>query len=266
MSPARATIVLGTAIDAVALADVLERAAAFIAADVPGQIITANVDQVVGNRRAPERQALYRRAALTVADGVPLLWAARFLGAPLPGRVNGTELMERLCAEAARNGRSVFLLGGHPGAAAAAAGVLGRRFPGLRLAGDLCPAPGFESRPLEMAALLALLRARRPDILFVSLGYPKGVSWIDAHQAALGIPLAVEVGMSFRYIAGQMRRAPRWLQELGLEWFWRLAHEPRRLWKRYLVRDMPFFCFLARQRFSRRQAGVGKAGVPPGPG
>jgi N-acetylglucosaminyldiphosphoundecaprenol N-acetyl-beta-D-mannosaminyltransferase len=245
-----AVVILETPVEPLGMDAVVARAMAMVERRSPGQIITANVDTVVGNHRSAAILAASRRAALTVADGVPLLWAASFLGAPLPGRVNGTDLMERLCAAAARDGRSIFLLGGPPGAAEAAAAALAARHPGLRRAGELCPAPGFEGRGDEHEAIRAMLRARCPDILFVSLGFPKGIAWIDANLDACGVPLALEVGMSFRYASGQMRRAPRWLRDHGLEWLWRLLHEPRRLWKRYLVRDLPFFWLLARQRLA----------------
>jgi N-acetylglucosaminyldiphosphoundecaprenol N-acetyl-beta-D-mannosaminyltransferase len=243
-------VILGTRIDALSMDDVLARACAMVERAVPVQLITANVDQLVGNLRQPERRAIYRQAALTVPDGVPLLWAARFLGTPLPERINGTDLMDRLCALAAQRGFSVFLMGGPQGCAAETARSLQARYPGLRVMGSYFPEYGFEARRAETAALNALLGKKKPDMLFVSLGYPKGVTWIARNQAACGIPLAIEVGSSFLYFSGRMRRAPRWMQRDGLEWLWRLLHEPRRLWKRYLIRDLPFFYYLLRQKCS----------------
>jgi N-acetylglucosaminyldiphosphoundecaprenol N-acetyl-beta-D-mannosaminyltransferase len=251
----RAAIILETRIDALGMDEVLDRAAAMSAGSIPCHIITANVDHVVGNHRRPALRAIFARAALTVPDGVPLLWAARLLKAPLAGRVNGTDLMERLSDLAARRGFAIFLLGGPEGSAATAARRLQERFPGLDVCGTCAPTLGFEARPLESEAVRALLRERRPQILFVSLGYPKGLRWIDENQAACGIPLAIEVGASFRYLAGEMRRAPRWMQRHGLEWLWRLGHEPRRLGKRYLLRDLPFFYYLLRQGWTRRPPG-----------
>ena len=244
--------ILGTRIDNLSMCEVLERAESMIALGLPSQIITANVDQLVGNRKDQGLQAVYRQAALVVADGVPLLWAARFLKTPLRERVNGTDLMERICALAARKGFSVFLFGGPQGTADLAAGCLKARFPGLRIAGSYFPFYGFENQPAETEKIRCLLKETKPAILFVSLGYPKGVGWIGQNQAAGGIPLAVEVGSSFKYIAGEMRRAPRWMQKRGLEWFWRLVHEPGRLWKRYLIRDLIFFYYLLRQKISQR--------------
>ena len=252
----RAAIILETRIDALGMDEVLDRVEAMIAGPHPCHIITANVDHVVGNHRRPSLRAIFARAALTVPDGVPLLWAARLLKTPLAGRVNGTDLMERLGDLAARKGFSIFLLGGRAGSAAAASRRLQERFPGLRICGHCAPHLGFEERLAENDALRALLRKKRPHILFVSLGYPKGIRWIDENQAACGIPLAIEVGGSFRYVAGEMRRAPRWMQRHGLEWLWRLGHEPRRLWKRSLLRDLPFFYYLLRQVWAQTAPGA----------
>jgi N-acetylglucosaminyldiphosphoundecaprenol N-acetyl-beta-D-mannosaminyltransferase len=242
--------ILNTRIDNLTMAEVLKRAESMITLAVPGQIITANVDQLVGNRRDQKTRSIYTSAALTVPDGVPLLWGARFLGTPLRERINGTDLMERICGLAAKKGFSVFLLGAPEGIADRAAQSLKNRFPGLRIAGTYFPFYGFEDQPAELERIRCLLESKKPAILFVSLGYPKGVKWIVQNQAACGIPLAIEVGSSFSYISGQQRRAPRWMQKCGLEWFWRLLHEPGRLWKRYLLDDLPFFYYLLKQRFS----------------
>lgn len=254
-STAPSVTILTTRIDALAMDDVLSRALALVRGSVPSQIITANVDQIVGNRKDAALRAFYRDAALTVPDGVPLLWAARFLKAPLPERINGTDLMELLCALAAREGLSIFLLGGPRGCAEAVARRLQERFPALRVAGWHFPPYGFEGDAAETAAIRARLMERKPALLFVSLGYPKGVTWIARNLAPCAVPLAIEVGSSFQYIAGWMRRAPRWMQRHGLEWLWRLGHEPRRLWKRYLLRDLPFFYHLLRQGRSRPATG-----------
>jgi N-acetylglucosaminyldiphosphoundecaprenol N-acetyl-beta-D-mannosaminyltransferase len=230
--------------------EVLARAESMVAQPSPRHVITANVDQLVANYRGPAFRALYRDADLVLADGVPLLWAARFLKRPLRERINGTDLMERICELAARKKFRVFLLGGPEGVAARAAARLQERYPGLPVAGCYFPYHGFERDDPENEKICALLVAQKPAILFTSLGFPKGIQWIAGHQAGCAIPLAIEVGASFSFISGQLRRAPRWMQKRGLEWLWRLMLEPRRLWKRYLVRDMPFFYYLLKQKFT----------------
>ncbi|TFG80651.1 MAG: glycosyltransferase [Chrysiogenales bacterium] len=249
-----AIVILETRIDNLGMAEVLDRAESMISCGRPSHIITANVDQLVGNLGQPDRQVIFRNAALVVPDGVPLLWAARFLKTPLRERINGTDLMLQICGMAARKGFSVFLFGSPEGTADRAARALCKRFPGLRIAGAYFPEYGFEDRQAENEKIRSLLREKKPAVLFVSLGYPKGVKWIEKNQAACEIPLAVETGSSFKYISGEMRRAPHWMQRLGLEWCWRLCQEPRRLWKRYLIQDLPFFYHLIKQKISLARA------------
>ena len=239
--------IIGTGIDAVDMAGVLEELPRLVALGRPSQVITANVDQLVTLRRRPELGTIYLDAALVVADGMPLVWASRFLKTPLPERINGTDLLERACGLAAQQGLSVFLLGGQAGAAASAASNLLARFPGLNVAGTHEPYCGFENDDAENDRIVSLCQEKKPDILFTSLGFPKGVTWIDRHLAACRVPLAIEVGASFVFVAGRIRRAPRWMQRTGLEWAWRLMHEPRRLWRRYLVTNTLFVCLAGRQ-------------------
>jgi len=248
--PTDSVTILKTRIDKLGMDEVLERAAGMMSQSSPRHLITANVDQLVANYKGAAFRAIYRDAVLVLPDGVPLLWAARFLNRPLHERINGTDLMERICSLAARKGFRVFLLGGPEGMAARAAAALQKRYPGLLVAGTYFPRYGFEKMEQENEKICSLLRERKPSILFTSLGFPKGIQWIERHQGRCAVPLAIEVGASFSFISGQLKRAPRWMQARGLEWLWRLMLEPRRLWKRYLVRDMPFFLYLLRQKFS----------------
>ncbi|MBU4268225.1 MAG: WecB/TagA/CpsF family glycosyltransferase [Acidobacteria bacterium] len=247
--------IIGTWIDELDMAGVLAQLERLIALGAPSQVITANVDQLVTKRKDEQIERIFRHAALVVADGVPLLWAARFLKTPLPERINGTDLLEKTCELSAQRNFSVFLLGSPEAVAAEAARNLQGRFPELIISGIYSPYPGFENDADENKKIVSLLTKKKPDILFTSLGFPKGIKWIDRHLPACGVPLAIEVGASFIFVSGKIKRAPRWMQEKGLEWFWRLIHEPRRLWKRYLVRDLPFFYYLLRQKYSASKPG-----------
>lgn len=246
-----AVSILNTRIDNVSMNDVLAQIARLVEGATANHIITANVDHVMLKRKIPEIDALYQKAALVVPDGVPLLWAAWFLGTPLQERINGTDLMERVCELAAQRHFSVFLLGAQEGDAERAAGNLQKRFPGLVVSGTYVPYFGFENDDQENEKIRALLRQKSPTILFVSLGLPKGIYWIDNCLHTCQIPVAMEVGASFAFISGRLKRAPRWMQKRGLEWLWRLFLEPQRLWKRYLFNDLPFFFHLLKQRIER---------------
>ncbi|MFN0241287.1 MAG: WecB/TagA/CpsF family glycosyltransferase [Planctomycetota bacterium] len=210
-----------------------------------GWIVTPNLDHMRRLARDDRLRASYGRADLAVADGMPLVWMARLQRTPLPCRVAGSDLISSLSRAAARNGHSLFLLGGDPGTAEGAAQELGRRFPGLRVAGTACPALGFEHRSDDVDALAAQLAISRADIVFVALGSPKQEALIERLRPILPRAWWLGVGISFSFVAGDVRRAPPWLQRIGLEWLHRMVQEPNRLLRRYLVEDLPFGVALA---------------------
>jgi N-acetylglucosaminyldiphosphoundecaprenol N-acetyl-beta-D-mannosaminyltransferase len=188
-------------------------------------------------------------SALNIPDGISVVLASKMLGRPISSRVPGGELMERLCLEAARNGLSVFFLGGLPGAAKQAAFQLQRRHPALCVAGAYCPPRGFEHDSMENAHIRQLIAEAAPDLLFVAFGAPKQEIWMHENCATLPIGAAVSVGAALDTQAGLRKRAPRWTHNLGIEWLYRLIHEPRRLWRRYLIGNTHFLYLVLKQRF-----------------
>ena len=205
-----------------------------------GWVATPNIDICRQTSRDPAVLAMVKQASLVVPDGMPLIWAARLRGLPLPERVTGSSLIFAMSAEAAANGRAIYLLGGEPGVPELAANELTRRFPGLRVAGTDAPPVGFDDRPEELAAVSARIAQARPDIVFVGLGFPKQERVII--EIAPDTPAAwfVACGAAIPFAAGVQPRAPRWMQQSGLEWAYRLINEPRRLFRRYLVQGVPF--------------------------
>ena len=186
-------------------------------------------------------------ADLSVPDGISVVIASRLLGKPIAERVTGGDLMERLCAEAAKQGLSVFFLGGLPGAAAAAAASLKSRYPGLRISGTYCPPHGFENDAVESAHIRQLIAYAAPDLLCVAFGAPKQEIWMHDNCRSLPIGAAIAVGAALDTQAGLRKRAPQWTHDLGLEWLYRLAREPRRLWRRYLFGNTRFVLLVIRQ-------------------
>jgi N-acetylglucosaminyldiphosphoundecaprenol N-acetyl-beta-D-mannosaminyltransferase len=239
---------LGIPIDRIGMTETIDKIDEFIARGGCHLVATANVDHVIQALRDVEFRRIYHALDLSVVDGVPLLWAARFLGRPLIERVNGTDLFVRLCEHASQKGYRVFLLGAPPGVASRAASQLTRRFPGLQVVGTYAPPLGFDTDDLENQKIVEMIRQARPDILFVGLGAPKQEKWAHRHLSELNVPVIVGVGASFEYLAGQTRRAPRWMQRAGLEWLFRVASQPGRYWKRYLVRDVQFVPLLLREK------------------
>lgn len=205
-----------------------------------GQIVTPNVDILHRVVRDEGLRHHLEDSSIVVADGKPLIWASRLAGNALPARVPGSDLIWSLSAAMAGAGRSVHLLGGEPGTAVQAEEVLRARFPDLKLAGHLSPSFGFDTRPEEYDAVCDEVVGAAPDLVFVGLGFPKQERVIARLRPRLPRTWFMGCGAAIGFVAGVHSRAPGWMQESGLEWVHRLAMEPRRLVRRYLVDDAPF--------------------------
>jgi N-acetylglucosaminyldiphosphoundecaprenol N-acetyl-beta-D-mannosaminyltransferase len=250
-------IVLGVPIDNLNMAETLDRLDQLIlsgrATGRSHQVATVNADFVVNSLHDAELRRILQESDLATADGTPLVWGARLLGVPLEGRVTGADLVPALAERAAARGYTVFLLGGRPGAAERTALTFREQHPTLRIVG--VNSPPNRSHLETDQALLEEIRAAKPDILLVAFGNPKQEKWISLYSADLGVPVSIGVGGTFDMIAGLTRRAPRWMQQIGLEWCYRLAQEPGRLWKRYVHDFVYFGYFFARQWWALRQRG-----------
>lgn len=220
------------------VARILARCAA--AAGAPLVVSSCNVDMVVKASRDPSFAEALASADILTADGMPVVWLGRARGGRFPERVAGSELVPRVSKACAREGYSVFLFGGMPGVPEAAAARLLADAPGLRIAGTMSPPMGFDSDPELLERTVAEVRRASPDVLFVAMGAPRQERFVAAHAGALGAKAILGIGGSLDMLAGRVRRAPGWVQRSGLEWLWRLAQEPRRLFRRYLVDDVAF--------------------------
>jgi N-acetylglucosaminyldiphosphoundecaprenol N-acetyl-beta-D-mannosaminyltransferase len=232
-----------------------------VRAETGGWIVTPNLDilrQFTGN---PESRELVLAASHRIADGTPIVWASRLAGAPLPERVPGSDLVFSMPGAAADAGLSVFLLGGEPGVARTAARRLRARFPGLRRVESYRPPLGFEDHPHELAKIRMRLRRTRPELVLVGLGFPKQERLIRMLRSELPETWFVGVGISLSFLAGDQPRAPAVVQRLGLEWVHRLLHEPRRLFRRYVVQGIPFGIALLGWALTRRLAAGPLAGA-----
>jgi N-acetylglucosaminyldiphosphoundecaprenol N-acetyl-beta-D-mannosaminyltransferase len=230
--------------DALTLDETLDAVAALVRAGQGGSLFTPNVDHLIMASEDARFRAAYAEASLALVDGMPVLWASRLLGTPLPEKVSGSDLVLPLVRRAAREGWRVYLVGGAPGVAESAGRVFAERY-GVQVVG--CDAPML-SRAGESAdedAVHERIRRARPDLVFVAFGAPKQEFWIERARGALGGAVAVTVGASLSMVNGDLRRAPRWMSRVGLEWVYRLASEPRRLWHRYLVRGPRFLSIVA---------------------
>ncbi len=198
------------------------------------QFCTVNLDFLVNARRDPATRAVLTDSEVNLADGAPVVWLSRLLGVDLPGRVAGSDMVPRLAAAAATEGASIFFLGGEEGNAAVAADRLADTYPGLVVAGVHEP-PRASLDDIDDDDIIERLEESGADVLLVALGHPKQDKWIARNRKRLPVSVAIGVGCTFDLIAGRRSRAPRWMRRSGLEWLFRLVHEPRRLGLRYLL-------------------------------
>jgi N-acetylglucosaminyldiphosphoundecaprenol N-acetyl-beta-D-mannosaminyltransferase len=256
-------VVLGVPVDNLTMEEALDRCDEFVAVGrATGrthQITTVNADFVVNSLHDPELQRILQESDMSTADGMPLVWGSRMLGGSLPGRVTGADMVPALAHRAAQRGYSIFFLGAREGIAAKAAAILQERNPGLKVAGVLSPPP----RPiLEIdRSVVEAVKAARPDILLVAFGNPKQEKWIRMYAHELQVPICIGVGGTFDMIVGVTKRAPSWVQKVGMEWAYRLSQEPRRLAKRY-VHDFGYFGYFFAHQWWAMRRGTAVSMVP----
>jgi N-acetylglucosaminyldiphosphoundecaprenol N-acetyl-beta-D-mannosaminyltransferase len=256
----KSVVILGVPFHDVTMAETLTHIDQLVAARRPRYLATANLDFAAQASRDVELQRILLEAHLVLCDGTPLIWASRWLDAPLRERVAGSDLIPVLAAHCAQRGHRLFLLGATDETLAAAKRRLEAAHPGLIICGTFAP-PIAPLLDFDHEAILERLRAARPDILLVAFGCPKQEKWIYMNLLRLPVPVSIGVGASLDFVAGNFRRAPHWMRAAGLEWVVRLLQEPRRLFNRYLF-DLFFFVrALRRQRAALRQAGA----MPPPP-
>jgi N-acetylglucosaminyldiphosphoundecaprenol N-acetyl-beta-D-mannosaminyltransferase len=258
-SPGRPRVQVGDlCLDALKEREVIDAVRKAWAANCGGSIITVNVDVARTVARQPILAELVAAGSLVVADGMPLVWAARASGQALPERVAGSSLVFSLSAAAAADGRSVFLLGGADGVPEKAAEALRLRFPNLRIAGTDSPPFGFDETAEGVRRAVAAVAAAAPDLVLVGLGFPRQEKLIEQLRRARPSAWYLACGGGIPMAAGVVRRASPLVQRLGLEWAHRLILEPRRLAGRYLRDDLPFAIELlartAMRRFLRQRS------------
>jgi len=252
--------VLGVPFDSVTIPGAIQRIDAMIASRRPHYVVTANVDFLVQAHRDVELRRILLDAHLVLCDGTPLLWATRWLGNPLPERVAGSDLAPALLQSAAAKGQRIFLLGAADGVAAAAAERLQQQYPLLQVVGHYAP-PFSTLLEMNHEEIVRRVKAAKPDILLVSFGCPKQEKWIAMHHRTLGVPVAIGVGATLDFLAGQKKRAPTWMRRSGTEWLYRLAQEPRRLYRRY-ANDLAYFVPLLTRQWWMLRSQPGAAAHP----
>ena len=228
-----------------------------VAADGQGYVCVSNVHAVMASAEDPALRRALLGSSINVPDGQPLVWALRALGHTLEDRVYGPELMARACARSAKSGQRLYLYGGrNQGALVQLALNLRHRYPGIKIVGGYSP----PHRPLtddERTTVVGDINASRADVVWIGIGVPKQEKWMADMRDRLEAPVLVGVGAAFDFHAGLVPQAPAWMQEMGLEWAYRLAHEPRRLWRRYSRYNPRFVRSFGRQFLHHRRQQTG---------
>jgi len=226
--------ILGVPFDNVTKAEAISMVERMIASRQPHYVVTPNVDFLVQARRDVELRRILFEAHLVLCDGTPLVWASRLLGNALPERVAGADLVPLLIQIAAQKKYRLFLLGATPESAQRAVSRLQTQYPDVIVAGHYSP-PFNQLLEMDHEEIKRRIRKARPDLLFVSFGCPKQEKWVAMHYRTLAVPVTAGVGATIDFLAGQVKRAPAWMQRSGTEWLFRLAQEPRRLFRRYIT-------------------------------
>ncbi len=232
---------MNTEIDNLTMQETLERINELILEDKNSFVVTPNVDHIIQLERGGELKEAYQYADLILTDGKPLIWISKWYGTPIKEKISGSDLFPRLCGLAAEKGYTMYFLGAAEGVAAKAAENLMNKYPGLQVVGTYSPPYGFEKDEAEMEKIIRQIRDVKPHILIVGLGCPKQELFILHHREELGVPLSLGLGASLDFEAGNIKRAPAWMADHGLEWLYRITQDPKRLAKRYLVDDMKIF-------------------------
>lgn len=246
MAPIRRVDVLGVGVSAINMDMAVAEVSRWVDEGEHHYVCVTGVHGVMESQRDPELLRIHNESGLTTPDGMPMVWAGKKAGADWMTRVYGPDFMLAMLAVAARRGWRSFLYGGNEGVADLLAEKLVARFPGLEIAGTYCP-PFRALTDEEDAEIVARVNDSGAHLVWVGLSTPKQERWMAAHVGRLKAAALVGVGAAFDFHAGLVPQAPRWMQRNGLEWFYRLVKEPRRLWRRYLRNNPSFVTKIARR-------------------
>ncbi len=229
---------LNTEVDNLTMDEAIERIEQLILEKKPSYVVTPNVDHIVKLEDDEEFQNVYKEADLILTDGMPLIWISNFKGIKIKEKLSGSDLFPKVCDLASKKGYKVFLLGAAEGVAAKAAENLKDKYDGLNVVGTYSPSYGFEKNKEEIEKIIEMINTVKPDVLAVGLGAPKQEKFLYNYKNRLNVPVSLAIGASIDFEAGNINRAPKWMQSSGLEWFYRLCKEPKRMFKRYIIDDM----------------------------
>ena len=239
---------INTNIDNITMTEAIEKIKGFVKSNKYNYVVTPNVDHIVKIEYDEEFREIYKNADLILADGMPLIWISKIKGNKIKEKISGSDIFPKVCEVSSENGYKLFLLGAAEGVASKAEENLRKKYKNIDIVGTYSPKYGFENDDEEILKIIKMINEAKPDILLVGLGAPKQEKFIYKYKDRLKVPVSLAIGASIDFEAGNIKRAPVWMQNIGLEWFYRFLKEPRRLFKRYFIDDMKILSIILKYK------------------
>ena len=229
---------LNTYVNNLSMSETIGEIEKMIACEKKSYIVAINVDVVMKIEQDPYLKKITDNADMVLVDGKPLIWVSKIHKNPVKAKISGSDLVPLLCAEAAHNGHSMFIIGGKEGIAEKAKIRLEEQYPTIHIVGTYAPPFGFENNPKELDKINNMISEKKPDLLIACFGCPKQEKWIYENYQKYDAKVSICAGATVDFLAGNVNRAPKWMSEHGLEWFYRFLQEPKRMFKRYFIDDV----------------------------
>lgn len=239
---------MNISVDNLTMEEAISKIDSLIQLNVPSYVVTPNVDHIVRLESDTNLKKSYENADLILTDGKPLIWISKFYKKPIKEKISGSDLFPEVCKLASRKGYSLYFLGAQKGVAEKAAKNLKNKYCNLKISGYYSPPVGFENDEDELRYIISDIKLKKPSILIVALGCPKQEIFMNNYCNDLGVPISFGLGATLDFEAGNIKRAPRWMSNNGLEWLYRITQDPKRLIKRYLIDDLKIIKYIFKYR------------------
>lgn len=239
---------LNTCINNLTMPETIDKIEKMISSKNKSYVVAVNVDVIMKIENDPYLKEIVDNADMVLVDGKPLVWISKMYGRPLKAKISGSDLVPLLCDVAAQKGYSIFIIGGKDGIAEQAQKRLESKLPNIKIVGTYAPPMGFEKDEEELNKINSMISKAKPDLLIACFGCPKQEKWIYENINKYDAKVSICAGATVDFLAGNVKRAPRWMSEHGLEWFYRFLQEPKRMFKRYFVDDVKILKLIEKYR------------------
>lgn len=239
---------LNTYVSNVSMKETVKQIEQFISEKKKSYVVAINVDVVIKIEHDSYLKKITDNADMVLVDGMPLIWIAKWKKRPVKAKISGSDLVPILCSRAAKKGYSVFIIGGKDGIAEKAKANLEKQYPSINIVGTYAPPFGFEKDEAELQRINEMISEAHPDLLIACFGCPKQEKWIYENYQKYDATVSICAGATVDFLAGNVKRAPKWMSEHGLEWFYRFIKEPNRLFRRYFVDDREIFSLVRKYK------------------